>query len=255
MNAAVFYRGPSLLDGAPIVGIVSGLDTDSHNAKTGAMLQTWILVDALAPAAAVISGDDRSVCGDCALRGDGPFGRACYVKVGWAPQGVWKVTRGAAAVAPAGLARGREIRLGAYGDPAAIPFMVWSELLTDAAGWTGYTHQWRACVRRFQSLVMASVEDVGQARAAQHDGWRTFRARLAAEPLQPDEIICPASAEAGHRTTCHDCQLCRGAASGPGVKSIAIIAHGGSAKWFRSPRLGATDAARWIPVRPFSQRQ
>jgi hypothetical protein len=38
-NGAILYRGPSLLDGAPIVAIVTGLASTSANAKTGAMLQ------------------------------------------------------------------------------------------------------------------------------------------------------------------------------------------------------------------------
>ena len=45
----VFYRGPSLLDGAPIIGIVT---TKSENRKTGPILQTWILRADLDPQAA-----------------------------------------------------------------------------------------------------------------------------------------------------------------------------------------------------------
>lgn len=38
------------------------------------------------------------------------------------------------------------------------------------------------------------------------------------------------SIDAGHTTTCLDCQLCRGA--GRAAKSVAIFAHGQRVKWF-----------------------
>jgi hypothetical protein len=42
-NSVIFYRGPSQLTGDPIVAVLTGLVTRSSNAKTGPMLQTWIL--------------------------------------------------------------------------------------------------------------------------------------------------------------------------------------------------------------------
>ena len=68
-NGAIIYRGPSLLDGAPIVAIVIGLATDSANVKTGAMLQSYILRDDMHPLDAIASGADYSICGDCSARG------------------------------------------------------------------------------------------------------------------------------------------------------------------------------------------
>ena len=44
-NGAIIYRGPSLLDGKPIVVIAVGLNSSSKNRKTGNMLQTYILRD------------------------------------------------------------------------------------------------------------------------------------------------------------------------------------------------------------------
>jgi hypothetical protein len=43
------------------------------------------------------------------------------------------------------------------------------------------------------------------------------------ETLQPDEVLCPASEEAGKRTTCENCQLCSGNAIK--AKNVAIYAH------------------------------
>lgn len=35
------------------------------------------------------------------------------------------------------------VRIGSYGDPAAVPTRVWEELVKNARNFTGYTHQWR----------------------------------------------------------------------------------------------------------------
>ena len=43
---SVIYRGPSLLDGAPIVVIATVTDT---NSKTGAMVQTYIIRSDMPP--------------------------------------------------------------------------------------------------------------------------------------------------------------------------------------------------------------
>src|SRR5215469_6722148 len=53
----VVYEGPSMLDGAPIVCILTGLGKDSRNEKTGGGLyQTWILRRDINPIAATHSG-------------------------------------------------------------------------------------------------------------------------------------------------------------------------------------------------------
>ena len=62
-NGAIFYENDS------IVGIITGLAHSSHNTKTGAMLQTWILVKNVNPIEAVNTGADELVCGDCKHRG------------------------------------------------------------------------------------------------------------------------------------------------------------------------------------------
>jgi hypothetical protein len=38
---------------------------------------------------------------------------------------------------------GRLVRLGSYGDPAAVPVWVWQAVMKQADGGTGYTHQWK----------------------------------------------------------------------------------------------------------------
>lgn len=236
---AIFYRGPSLLTGDPIVGIVTGLEGGSINAKTGPMVQAWILRPDLAPMEAVRDNIDDAICGTCALRGRGGIDRKCYVTPWLGPNNVWKrfvagdyIDAGWADCHA--LLESRHVRLGAYGDPGAVPFEVWRALLVKTAGWVGYTHQWRICDPRLKTIVMASVDTEHEFYVAHLAGWRTFRVRLEADPLLaigarrgrglPLEFVCPASDEAGHRTTCEQCQLCRGLASP--ARSVAIIAHG-----------------------------
>lgn len=238
INSRVFYRGPSQLDGAPIIGVITGLATASKNPKTGDMLQTYILREDISPPEAARTGADRSICGDCPLRGDGNnIGRACYVQTKWAPLGVWKSVRPDLATwygnttneyTITRAAQQRHIRLGTYGDPAAIPLYVWEWLLSGVAGWTGYTHQWRACDGRYATICMASVDSIEEQAEAAQRGYRTFRVRQStAEALRRDEVTCPASAEAGKRVTCQQCRLCRGTARV--AKNIVIVAHGNRA--------------------------
>jgi hypothetical protein len=234
-NSRIFYRGPSQLDQQPILGVITGLSTPSTNTKTGDMLQTYILREDVSPPDAVALGTDRSICGKCPLRGDGNgLGRACYVNVSWAPLSVWKYIRREVDL-PILFQRsefaGRFLRLGSYGDPTAIPLDVWNRYLPHVAGWTGYTHQWRdPRFIDYQSICMASVDSIDEYHQARLAGWRTFRVRgSVAEALHTFEITCPASAEAGHRTTCAACQLCNGCHDGDDRKHITIIAHGSRA--------------------------
>lgn len=247
-NSRIFYRGPSQLDHAPILGIVTGLATPSTNSKTGDMLQTYILREDVAPPEAVRLGLDSSICGACALRGDGNgLGRACYVQTKWAPLSVWKVVQPSIGyLRPPGgawpppelppLITDRVVRLGTYGDPVAIPLERWEWLLQTAMGWTGYTHQWRTCDPAYRSICMASVDTPLERSEAVARGWRTFRVRDSGEPISLHEITCPASAEAGHKTTCAKCRLCDGirldtvtSASVDRRVDITIVAHGSRA--------------------------
>lgn len=226
-NGAVFYRGRSLLDNSPIVGIVTGLTHSTRNEKTGDLLQTWILRSRVSPTDAVTSGRDASICGDCKLRGDSLATRTCYVTVFQAPQSVYRAYR-RGNYRPLNLAsiRGRSLRLGAYGDPAAIPTHVWQMLLTGASTWTGYTHQWRTCDPQLRQLIMASVDSEDERIVAGALGWRTFRVRPSVDdPFDHStEVVCPASEEANYLTDCASCGLCRGLANP--AKSVVIAAHG-----------------------------
>jgi hypothetical protein len=239
-NGFVIYRGPSELDGKPIVVIATGFRDKSENIKTGALLQTWILREDISPLEAVHSGEDVSICGDCPHKGilvkqaDGSTRnrlRICYVLEFKAPLSIWRAYKrgsytdatGFQAKDLAAVFRGRKVRLGAYGDPAAVPQRVWALVTLEAAKWAGYTHQWRKIPAGsiLQKVTMASVDTETDAIHAQALGWRTFRV---GSDDTPGEIICPASDEGGKRTTCERCTLCQGAYRQ--AKNIRIAPHG-----------------------------
>lgn len=231
MPGFLAYEGPSLIDGAPIVVAVT---LDSNNTKTGPMAQAWILRTDMHPVAATSDGHDDSICGGCIHRGDKEAGRTrtCYVNVAWAPSQVYKAYRQGNYYSPFLPSVVPPIRLGAYGDPLAIPLRVWEKILRrqEKPAWTGYTHLWKDArklghnVKLAQRLVMASVDSRLEQNAAVKAGWRTFRVRTVGQRLLSDEIVCPASDEAGHKVKCIQCRLCMGT-SKP-AKSIAIYVHG-----------------------------
>lgn len=238
-----------MLDGAPIVCIATGFARRTVNAKTGDMIQIWVLRADINPVEAINTGADYSVCGDCRHRGKTliAFGtsflktvnkmRSCYVKISQAPLAVWKCfKRGGypemSADDWAKLGK-RSVRLGSYGDPTAVPFKVMSKLARVAIGHTGYTHQWRQGeFWRFRRIVMASVESYDDALLASGKGWRTFRTMRPGAQPSAGEFRCPASKEAGYRLDCAACTACGGASRDKGESqavSVAITAHGSPA--------------------------
>lgn len=246
-NGVILYSGPSLLDGAPIVAIATGLNAKSTNRKTGAMVQTYILRANVSPTEAVASGGDKSICGDCCHRGTRGKRRTCYVNVGQGPQAVYRAYRTgkypglpdevSTGSALGKIGDGRIVRLGTYGDPAAVPAHIWDSLVAYSDGHTGYTHQWRTATG-LKGLCMASVDSFPESLEAQALGWRTFRVGLSAldsdlgpvrtrKPGDRHEVLCPASKEAGKLLTCSQCLACGGADGRKG--SIYIPAHGGFA--------------------------
>lgn len=240
MKTAIIYRGPSKLDGAPIIVVATGLAADSRNAKTGAMIQTWILRADISPTDAVHTGQDASICGGCPHRGIIENGRnvnrSCYVLEFQAPASIYRsAARGNvptvdSPAAIAELGRDRNVRLGSYGDPAAVPAYMWRALTRYARMHAGYTHQCRSGAHNhLRDLVMASCDSERDRTDAAARGWRTFRVRARDAAIMPREAVCPASAEAGHKITCADCGACSGV-TGRRTSGITIIAHGSSAR-------------------------
>ena len=226
MKSGIIYNGPSLLDGKPIVAIATYSD---RNTKTGKVVQTYILRSDINPLEASKTGEDFSICGDCTMRGevnDDPKrkiakARRCYVNLGQGVLIVYKsFLRGVYQIAqPRDIGRGRFVRVGTYGDPAAVPAHVWTDLLAEATTFTAYSHQsgWRP------DIAMQSADNRAQAIAHWKAGRRTFRVIADLGELdKANEALCPASKEAGRRVQCTACKLCKGSSKG---KSIAIVEH------------------------------
>lgn len=230
-SSFIVYSGPSMLDGKPIIVVLTNLGSASENEKTGDMVQSYILCADQSPIQAIESGADESICGDCIHRKHDGAG-TCYVNVGQGPSSIYQAyKRGSYQVVEpstiAHLLQGRILRLGSYGDPVAVPLYVWIPLIEASIGHTGYTHQWRKAIARpYRRYVMASCETAAQSWTARRKGWRTFRVKLANQERIKGEIVCPASQEAGKRLACDECQACNGAMDNAGRASVVIDAHG-----------------------------
>jgi len=233
----LIYRGPSEVDKAEIAVV---LTLSSTNRKTGAMAQTWIIRADVDPITSSREGADASICGGCKFRGDPDpdketgwaRGRGCYVNLLFRPTALYKTLQ-AGRFLPCDPARAAEIvatlglplRAGAYGDPVAAPDHVHAPLIKAAPRHTAYTHQWQDMPA--PEWAMASADSIDEARAAWRRGLRTFRVVADVSEIDPDrEVLCPASEEAGKRTTCDKCGLCAGIDT-RSPRSVAIPAHGG----------------------------
>lgn len=234
-QSSIIYSGPSLLDGAPIVVVAI---IGSTNRKTGPMIQTHIIRADMSPLEASRTGKDASICGDCRHRGQpsetGKIARqrSCYVNLAQGPLVVWKAFQAGKypqASSPEEIAQvgaGRMVRLGSYGDPAAVPAQVWQALTSKAKGWTGYSHQ-PGKPGYSPEMMMASADSQEEASGYHAKGYRTFRViplreyspENPAASLMQNEIMCPSS----RGVLCEDCGLCKGGNIG---KNIAIPAHG-----------------------------
>jgi len=233
MPGAIIYRGPSRIDGKPIVAIAVW---DSSNGKTGDMLQTYILREDIDPRDANKYGEDYSICGDCSLKGTPTLDpdkklaeeRKCYVVLGQGPTTVYKVLKrgGYPDLSNAGdrrmIGAGRMVRIGTYGDGAATPDDVWEDLLFGAKGHTAYSHNGGD-----PTTYMVSADSLAQAAKAWQRSERTFRVvKDRHEIVKGQEIECPAS----KGVQCINCGLCAG--TSVQAKSIAIVVHGSGAKYF-----------------------
>ena len=231
----ILYRGPSLINGKPIVALAQ---SESTNSKTGDMLQTFILSDEFDPLTASRNGADESICGACPHRGTPnnndkgqATGRTCYVTLAHAPLGKYKALQKgvygntvATRQEIVTFGAGRGVRLGTYGDPCAVPNSIWESLTSRAKFKTAYTH---GAVNPWPEGIMTSADNATQAQTAWNKGERTFRVISEVNDIiKGKEILCPASEEAGRKVQCNACKLC-GGASVKG-KSIAIVAHGTS---------------------------
>lgn len=211
------YRGSSMLNGSLILGIITD---GSENRKTGDVSQLWILDGRMDPVQAIRNNADGSVCGDCKHRGT-----SCYVVAGRGPLAIYNAyLRGKYGVASnLNFLEGKTVRLGAYGEPAALPLELVRNIALTSDGWAGYTHQWkRSEFQGFRPYLMASVDSLSEYVQAREMGWKTFRVKNAGEAKLGCELVCPATLG---KTTCEKCRLCSGTSSRT-PKDIVVDVHG-----------------------------
>jgi hypothetical protein len=231
MKTSIIWRGLSQLDG--ITPLMVLLVPDSGNVKTGPMWQTYIIRSDVRPLDAIKARETQATCGTCPLQQAGCYSERTkgLISIGafMTGKGYPQIPLDAACAVISAL--GATLRIGAYGDPAAVPVEVWAALASAAQGrHTGYTHQWRTCAPELREYVMASCDSAEDADDAQAMGWRTFRIRQVSseagvvEPTRANELVCPASQERD-LTTCDTCRMCDGLGKSATRRNVAIIDH------------------------------
>jgi hypothetical protein len=254
----VLFKGNSLLDSSNIIVVATNVfGNKSGNKKIGDMIPIWILKTGVSPSLSVTDNarksthySDVGVCGNCKHRDL----NSCYVTLFHGPDQVYEAYHRDRYVTYDGsetmkdLFRDKNIRLGAYGDPAAVPMHVWDEICGLSKIHTGYTHQWNNSklslnyLDNLKKYCMASCDTVSEQQEAVKMGWRTFRVRLPKTDIVlnsknltkqtvilENEFSCPASKEAGALTSCSNCGACSGTKSNY-TKNVCIVIHGADFK-------------------------
>ena len=256
----ILYEGPSLLD--PAVDIVVVATEDSNPKTGKMLYTWILRADRAPEVAAYDGSDDAICgdCKFRAFVGVGPpdyptqgYGsRTCYVRLSPAegadealpPSEVWRKWKaghwdfGGAGrdqlnwdwipdrcAGPYGqwqYVGDLPVRIGSYGDPAAVPTRVWAELVRYRRHWTGYTHMWKPktcskcwgsgetdgpinqrqtcpfcngsetvdrCDPDLKRYCMASVDTPEERAEAQALGWRTFMVVPEREKLNYDDQL------------------------------------------------------------------
>jgi hypothetical protein len=229
------YSTKNLLGQEVVVQVQHG----STNSKTGDGVQIWILPLTWVTEGKSAMENDEESCLDCPHSKRGT--KKCYVRKGMAEMGLKsKVNslhnmflKGSLEVLPIGelvfheitRIRGKFVRFGAYGEPVMLGEANVNAIADASSSFTGYTHQWRNPSYKWANkYFMASVETEPLMHVANGLGWRTFRVSpKETQPIKGLEISCPASKEAGKKTTCNECGLCQGTSKQ--AKNIQIQLH------------------------------
>jgi hypothetical protein len=123
-----------------------------------------------------------------------------------------------------GMCAGKYVRFGTYGEPVLIPIELMRDICAVAKSWTGYTHQWRKpWAYDYRQFFMASTHNLEQTELAETMGWQSFMDD-STHTKHTGMVNCPASKEAGYKSTCSKCTLCSGT-TGKGSKSVYIFNH------------------------------
>jgi hypothetical protein len=214
--------------------VVAIATTGSSNAKTGPMIQIWLIDRNLHPVESIRTGKDASLqCSGC------PFasGSGCYVSP-LPLMAIWrKFQRNEyptlSFFSPEWEAfwKGKAVRFGAYGNPSLLPLPVVESIAKLAMRHTGYFHNWRELspeeAKAYGRFFMASCEP-WNVQKAYNLGLRTFTVIPEGEQLPEGYgIECLADSKG---LTCTECGLCDGTQRSErrtkALPSIWIEAHG-----------------------------
>ena len=242
-NGFILWEG--LSDSVWITVIIVGLVKPSTNRKTGAMLQSYIILRDMNPLEAIRLEKDSAICGNCPLRPS--KNNICYLDHSKETGQIYRSLKrgnyphldefdyeGGNLILdyisqnkrhPKG---GFNLRVGSYGDPIFTDRKTWEPLFNACKRWTGYTHQAfledgseNPLALPWKGKLMASVQDVNGYLAAQLHGWPTFRLKSPEDPLFKGEIICPFDETNPQLVKCNWCLKCHGSGL-----NIAVDIHG-----------------------------
>lgn len=122
------------------------------------------------------------------------------------------------------MSAGRYVRFGTYGEPVMMPVDLVRRMTNVSKTWSGYTHQWnKPWAYDYRDFFMASTHNTAQTNTAEMMGWRAFMDD-STHTKHDGMVNCPASSEAGYKSTCSKCALCSGIV-GKGNKSVYIFNH------------------------------
>jgi hypothetical protein len=212
--------------------VIVNFQFKTGNKKTGALIQNYIIPASWLETDAKISTlSDKAVCFDCPHSQE--INASCYVRKGQSAMGLASKVRSLRKLglnnipelSPESEAdllnaiEGKGIRFGSYGEPILLGEALIGKISKRAKFWTGYTHQWHKN-NWAKNYFMASVESDIISKVAQKSGFRTF---FVGTTESKDYVTCPASKEAGQKTTCDNCKLCMGTQSK--AKSVKILKH------------------------------
>lgn len=230
MQSFILYHGPAA---KPYKGVITVVVFMSEsNPKTGPCIAVAILPgDGKRAMSDRKAGLDVSVCGVCPFRSLASGGKGgCYVSafalMGYAGSAAAAWKRADPYAFPESTIL--PMRLGAYGDPAAIPVDAFNRLMDWHGGscW-GYTHGWRhSAAQHLKGTCMASVETPEHQTQAVAKGWRVYRIVASLQAIKATGLT---ECESAKGVECIACGACSGDKARQD-HGRAIVIHGASRK-------------------------
>lgn len=174
----LIWEGPSRFNGEPIKVFARYLGHNpTGNDKLGDMSTIVIVPGDILPREAIATGRDESVCGACLFR---PFNKGgCYVRMLPGPESTaWAHRHNPyPLMVDPSVFKLKGVRIGDWGDPAAVPVEVWRPILDNAPLVVSYTHAWKThkLDPAEWGWCMASTNTPAEHDEAVALGWRSFR--------------------------------------------------------------------------------